>query len=154
MESVNNRLCENNIQSMFVTAWAGIIDLRKNELKFVNAGHNSPLIKNGEKFEWLNFKHGLVLGAMENMPYKENIVSLKSDDFQIYLYTDGVTEAHNDEEELFNEDRLIELINNNDLDSIEFIDYLNEELCKFKGSREQFDDITMMIFKYKLGEDE
>ncbi len=154
MESVNNRLCENNIQSMFVTAWAGIIDLRKNELKFVNAGHNSPLIKNGEKFEWLNFKHGLVLGAMENMPYKENIVPLKSDDFQIYLYTDGVTEAHNDEEELFNEDRLIELINNNDLDSIEFIDYLNEELCKFKGSREQFDDITMMIFKYKLGEDE
>ena len=70
------------------------------------------------------------------------------------MYTDGVTEAHNDKEELFNEDRLIELINNNNLNSIEFIDYLNGELDKFKGSQEQFDDITMMIFEYKIGEDE
>ena len=154
MKSVNNRLCENNVQSMFVTAWAGVINLRKNELKFVNAGHNAPLIKNGETFEWLDSKHGLVLGAMENIQYKEHCVSLKCNDFQIYLYTDGVTEAHNDKEELFNEDRLIELINNNNLNSIEFIDYLNGELDKFKGSQEQFDDITMMIFEYKIGEDE
>ena len=154
MISVNNRLCENNVQSMFVTAWVGVINLRKNELKFVNAGHNAPLIKNGEKFEWLNSKHGLVLGAMENIPYKEFSIPLECDDFQIYLYTDGVTEAHNDEEELFSENRLIELINNNDLNSVEFIDYLNGELYEFKGSQEQFDDITMMIFEYKIGEDE
>ena len=115
---------------------------------------NITYMKNGETFEWLDSKHGLVLGAMENIPYKEHCVSLKCNDFQIYLYTDGVTEAHNDKEELFNEDRLIELINNNNLNSIEFIDYLNGELDKFKGSQEQFDDITMMIFEYKIGEDE
>lgn len=147
-ESVNNLLCENNEESMFVTVWAGIIELNSGKLTSVNAGHNSPIISKNNKFDYVKSNHGLVLGAMENMIYKENSVKLNHEEY-VYLYTDGITEAHNSNDELFGEDRLLEVLNKYEFNTENVISIVDGEVEKFVGEREQFDDMTMLIFKIK-----
>lgn len=74
----NNDLYEENVDDHFVTCWLGKINMKSNELSFVNAGHNSPLIKlNNNDFEYLKIKPGLVLAAMENMEYKTHTIPFK-----------------------------------------------------------------------------
>lgn len=146
MHDVNNNLTENNEESMFVTVWVGVLDLNNGQLTFVNAGHNNPIIYDGDKFSYLTEKHGLVLGAMEDMFYKENTITLKNQDM-IFIYTDGITEAHNIDDELFGEDKLINLLNNN-YNLNELIPQVFKEVEDFSGSRSQFDDMTMLVLQY------
>ena len=92
----NNDLYEENVGNNFVTCWLGKINMKSNELSFVNAGHNSPLIKlNNNDFEYMKVKPGLVLAAMKDVDYKTHIIPFKKED-TIFLYTDGVTEANDD----------------------------------------------------------
>lgn len=145
--AVNNRLSENNEESMFVTAWVGVLELDSGKLTFVNAGHNSPLIYKKGKYSYLKDKHGLVLGAMEDIPYKENIINLNNKD-KIFIYTDGVTEAHNNDNELFGDERLVNFLNDKDYSINEAISAIKSRVDKFTGSRSQFDDMTMLMLEY------
>ncbi|MBR5577482.1 MAG: serine/threonine-protein phosphatase, partial [Lachnospiraceae bacterium] len=106
--NVNNQLCENNEAGMFVTAWMGIMDIYTGEVTFVNAGHNFPLIIRKEgKAEWLKNNPDFILAGMEGMEYEEGSFRLEKGD-TLYLYTDGVNEALNPQEELYGDDRLEE----------------------------------------------
>lgn len=146
---VNNQLCDNNEESMFVTAWAGILEISSGKLTFVNAGHNSPLIKHANGvYKWLDYKHDLVLGGFENFPYHEYEITLNKGD-KIYVYTDGVTEAHNNENQLFSDDYLLTVINENDLKPKDLINHIYNRIDEFKGEADQFDDITMLNLDYK-----
>lgn len=147
--NVNKQLCDNNEASMFVTAWAGVLEINSGKLTFVNAGHNSPLIKkSSENYEWLNFKHDLVLGGFDDFSYHEYEIKLNKGD-KIYLYTDGVTEAHNINNELFSDDYLIKVINEKNFPPKELIDNIYIKINEFKGEADQFDDITMLSLDYK-----
>lgn len=147
----NIALCGNNEADMFVTCWLGIMDLSTGELKFTNAGHNNPIIIQGDKVKYMNYKHGLVLGALEDAKYTENTIKLNRGD-KIILYTDGVTEAHNQNSELYGEARLLEYTNEHiKMNPKNFISDLREELRKFSDGYEQFDDITMLMFEYQKG---
>jgi len=146
----NEKLCEGNDAGMFVTAWMGILDLRTGLLTYANAGHNPPLIKQkGGKFEYLKSRPNFVLAGMEGVNYRKHELHLQPGD-EIYLYTDGVTEAQNANEELFGEDRLVNILNSSQYKDV-------EELCKsvknevdvFAGDADQFDDITMLSVKLK-----
>lgn len=145
----NNKLCENNDAGMFVTAWLGILDLNTGLLKYVNAGHNPPLIKrNGGYFEYICSKPNFFLAGMENIKYQTNEIQLSSGD-EIFLYTDGVTEATDISKELFGEDRLIESLNENDNLSVEQLcNKVKSNVDKFVGNALQFDDITMLAVKF------
>lgn len=145
----NNKLCENNDAGMFVTAWLGILDLNTGLLKYVNAGHNPPLIKrNGGYFEYICSKPNFFLAGMENIKYQTNEIQLSSGD-EIFLYTDGVTEATDISKELFGEDRLIESLNENDNLSVEQLcNKVKSNADKFVGNALQFDDITMLAVKF------
>lgn len=145
----NNKLCENNDAGMFVTAWLGILDLNTGLLKYVNAGHNPPLIKrNGGYFEYICSKPNFFLAGMENIKYQTNEIQLSSGD-EIFLYTDGVTEATDISKELFGEDRLIESLNENDNLSVEKLcNKVKSNVDKFVGNALQFDDITMLAVKF------
>ncbi|MGN1432452.1 MAG: SpoIIE family protein phosphatase [Ruminococcus sp.] len=144
----NNKLCENNEAGMFVTAWLGILDLNTGLLKYVNAGHNPPLIKrNGQYFEYLCAKPNFILAGMENIKYKANELQLSPGD-EIFLYTDGVTEANDISNELFGEDRLLESLNENDRLRVNQLCYkVKCDVDKFVGNALQFDDITMLAVK-------
>ena len=141
----NKRLCENNDAGMFVTAWLGILDLKTGALKFVNAGHNPPLVchEDGE-FEYLKARGGMVLAGMDGVKYKTNELCLSPGD-EIFLYTDGVTEATNDKNELYGEERLLSLANKNITKTPQqLIAAVKADVDVFVGDAPQFDDITML----------
>lgn len=148
-ETVNNLLCENNEAAMFVTAFMGYLDIPTGRFTFVNAGHNPPLIRSGEKFDWLNAKAGFVLAGMEDMFYKQHEITLQPGD-ELFLYTDGVTEAVNNEKSLFGDPHLLETVNANlNLPLKEFTVSIKREIDKFAEGAEQADDITMLALRYK-----
>lgn len=144
----NNKLCENNEAGMFVTAWLGILDLNTGVLKYVNAGHNPPLIKrNGGYFEYICSKPNFILAVMKNIKYKANEIQLSPED-EIFLYTDGVTEAANVSNELFGADRLLESLNEKDnLFVNQLCNKVKSDVDKFVGNALQFDDITILAVK-------
>ena len=144
----NNKLCNNNEAGMFVTAWLGIIDLNTGLLKYVNAGHNPPLIKrSGEIFEFLQVKPNLFLAGIENIKYKTYELQLYPED-EIFLYTDGVTEASDVSNILFGEKRLLKSLNeNHNLSVTQLCHKVKKDVDKFVGDAKQFDDITLLSVK-------
>lgn len=148
-EKGNNNLCEGNEAGMFVTAWSGSIDLETGILSFANGGHNPPLIKRANgKFEYLHSKPNMVLAGMDGLPYKYNELTLEPGDI-VYLYTDGVTEAITKDREQFGEERLQNVLNSKDYTSCdEICDAVYKAVTEFVGDADQFDDITMLAFKY------
>ena len=151
----NEKLCESNESGMFVTAWMGILDLTTGNLRFANAGHNPPLIKraNGE-FEYLKTRAGFVLAGMDGVRYRMGELTLCPGD-RIFLYTDGVTEATNKNNQLYGEERLISFMNRNStVEATALLPALKGDIDSFVGEAPQFDDITMLMFDYKpKGED-
>ena len=151
MQRSNIALCTNNNANMFVTCWFGILDLSSGELRYTNAGHTDPLLVKEKKVTLLKGSHDLVLGAIEEAKYKENIVHLNQGD-KVVLYTDGVTEAHNRKDELFGEKRLIDFTKDNiENNARDYIHNLREEILNFADGYEQFDDITMLVCEYRKG---
>lgn len=145
----NDSLCTGNDAGMFVTAWQGGIDLSDGTVRFTNAGHNPPVVKHGNgKFEFLRTKSGFVLAGMDGVSYKLQEMSLEPGDI-IYLYTDGVTEATDNSNELYGEERLLNALNSRDFESMEELcRFVKDDVNKFVGEAPQFDDITMMALKY------
>ncbi|MCQ2793993.1 MAG: SpoIIE family protein phosphatase [Bacilli bacterium] len=146
---VNNELCANNEAMMFVTGWFGILHLDTGVLEFCNAGHNPPLIKQNGMFNYLKMPAGLVLAGMEDIPYKLNSITLKPGD-EIFLYTDGVTEATSKQVKLYGEDRLVNLLNNAQYHSAKgLLDIVKQDVDLFQADVSQADDITMLAVRYK-----
>ena len=145
----NEALCEGNDAGMFVTAWQGSIDLTTGIVQFVNAGHNPPLVRRGNgKFQYLKSRVGFVLAGMDGVKYKTQEINLDPGDI-IYLYTDGVTEATNRDNELYGEERLLEAINSREFDTMQGLcKFIKGEVDTFVGEASQFDDITMLALKY------
>ena len=147
----NEKLCENNESGMFVTAWMGILDLTTGKMQFANAGHNPPLLKRvSGDFEYLKTRAGFVLAGMEGIRYRIGELTLSPGD-RLFLYTDGVPEATNTENKLYGEDRLLAFMNQNAFaEATEFLPALKANIDEFVGEAPQFDDITMLMFDYKL----
>lgn len=148
----NEKLCENNDAGMFVTAWMGVLDLETGIVEFANAGHNPPLVRHADgSFEYLKTRPGFVLAGMEGIRYRKNELQLLPGD-EIYLYTDGVTEAANAGEKLYGEERLEKLLNTlRGVDGEEFCRAVKADIDAFVGDAPQFDDITMLYLKYQGG---
>ena len=143
--TANKKLCENNDAGMFVTAWMGMLDLTTGLLKFVNAGHNPPLVKQADgEFTYLKARSGMVLAGMDGVKYRLNELQLSPGD-QIFLYTDGVTEATDKNNQLYGEERLLETVNGNFIkDTKKLCDTVKTDVDTFVGDAPQFDDITML----------
>ena len=146
----NEKLCENNESGMFVTAWMGILDVETGVLQYANAGHNPPLLKRADgEFELLKSRAGFVLAGMEGMAYRAGELTLGRGD-RLFLYTDGVSEATNAENELYGEERLIAFMNRSaELSARDILPALKKDIDEFVGEAPQFDDITMFILDYK-----
>ncbi len=146
---MNQDLCRDNEMSMFVTYFAGILNIKTGKLHISNAGHNPPFIINPEKeITGLRDKHGIPLGVMDLEPYKSAEITIQPGD-SIVMYTDGVTEAMNINNEEFGEPRLLEILNaNRKLDAENLTKLLLKEVKTFAGEQEQSDDITILVLAY------
>ena len=145
----NEKLCQGNDAGMFVTAWMGILNVKTGKVLFANAGHNPPLVKHADgTYEYLKSRAGFVLAGMEGVRYRKNELDLQPGD-AIYLYTDGVTEATDLNNELYGEERLYNVLaTNKDADTKTICEAIKEDVDKFVGEAPQFDDITMLALKY------
>lgn len=146
---VNNLLVDESPANMFVTVFYGVLDTRSGAFEYSNGGHNSPyLITDSGRINRLNNIGGLLLGAMKNTEYESHIIILKPNE-SILFYTDGVTEAFNKKEEEFNEDRLVDsLQNKNALNASELVQLVIDNVEVFTNGIDQSDDITCMALKY------
>ena len=148
----NNNLCYKNEEGMFVTAFICVLDITTGDVSFVNAGHNLPFIQKGDgSFSMLPAKANLVLGMMEDVPYREQHVQLDPGDC-MYLYTDGVTEALNPKQELLGDAYLEDMLNRHkdeaaDVDT--FVQAMYDEVDAFADGEMQADDITMVYISRK-----
>ncbi|MBQ7572839.1 MAG: SpoIIE family protein phosphatase [Clostridia bacterium] len=149
LEFVNNQLCAHNETSMFVTVWLGIMEISTGEIIASNAGHEYPIIKQGDgKFELYNDgKHGVMLGIMEGMKFTDYTFKLEKGG-ALYLYTDGVAEAEDTDHNQFGIDRTIEVLNKQpDATPKEIVNNIKNAIHDFVKDAPQFDDTTMLCVK-------
>ncbi len=158
---LNSLIYENTSSEKFITFFWGIINNIDNTFLYSNAGHNPPLLfrksllnKESAKnqkvkvFTTLN-EGGLMLGIIDNFQYESGKINLEKDD-SIILYTDGITEAQNPDDDEFGEDKLKEILKNNiNVSGKEIIDIILKEIDVFAGSNRQYDDETLIIIERK-----
>lgn len=148
VRSANWDLNQGNEAGMFVTVWAATLDYHSGLLTYVNAGHNPPLLRHDGKWIWLSKKSGLFLGVFDMVKYRSDSIQLSVGD-QIFLYTDGVNEAFNVDEEEFGNDRLEAFLSAHvNQHPHMLIDLLRSELRSWAYGAEQSDDITMLCLEY------
>lgn len=172
----NCQLCERNDAMLFVTAFACVVDTATGEVRFANAGHNPPVLKQNGKLGNLACRPGLVLGAMDVVKYREGSFACSPGE-GLLLYTDGVSEAANAAEELYGEERLLETLARIDASGGEgvpvgsdvqapdvaaaasaaaassaqtAVNSLVASVDAFAGEAPQADDITMLAFRWSL----
>lgn len=146
----NDQLCQNNDAMMFVTAFVGMLDVSTGKFVYVNAGHNPPLAyhQKDRQFAYLPVQRNFVMGGMDEMDYQGQELMLEPGD-KLFLYTDGVTEALSESEELFGEARLQDCLNEAAEKPIkELMAEVNKALSLHVGKAEQSDDITMLTLVY------
>lgn len=145
----NDALFNDNDANMFVTAWQGAINLNTGTVTYVNAGHNPPAIKRANgKFEYLKAPAAFVLAGIGGMSYSLQKLQLEAGD-TIFLYTDGVTEATAVDNELYGEERLLNVLNTCVDDNMDDLCALvRNDVDKFVGTAPQFDDMTMLAIRF------
>ena len=149
LKNVNEQLCEGNESELFVTVWLAIIDLSTGKGIAANAGHEHPALKRANgKYELVKYRHNMAVATMEGVPFSEHEFELRPGD-SVFVYTDGVPEATDSEGNFFETDRMLEALNRDpDAPPEELLKNVREGLRDFVGEADQFDDITMMNFRY------
>ena len=145
LEAVNDVLREGNDLGMFVTVWLGILDLKTGLMRCCNAGHEYPaLMRAGGDYVLLKGKHGPFLGVVPGIPRREYELQLESGD-RLFVYTDGVPEAVNENNEQYGTSRMTQHLNSlKHQPQDRLLSGMLENVRCFAGEAEQFDDITML----------
>ena len=150
MSRVNFSLCDGNQNNMFVTIFAGRLDLKTGEMEYCNAGHNPIVIVDpAGKASFLRAKPNLAAGLLENFPYEDEHMKLESGS-RLILYTDGVTEAEREDKAQFGEQALLEWAAglSETISSKGAAHDLNAHVKMFTAGADQNDDITIMAIHY------
>ena len=149
LSTANEKLCEENEAGMFVTLWLGIVDLKTGVLSYANAGHNPPLLRRRQgAFDYVKTRPNFVLAGVDGAAYRKNEIQLLPGD-ELFLYTDGVTEATDMKQEMFGEARLLKVLNGISEETAESrCKAVKNAIGGFVGEAEQFDDITMLSVKF------
>ena len=150
LTKTNQAICSNNQEEMFITVWVGILEISTGRLTAANAGHEYPALKQPDgSFELIKDKHGLVIGAMDGVKYKEYEWQLKPGT-KLFVYTDGVPEAMDAANTLFGTERMIAALNEvSDGSTKDILKQVRSAVDQFVDGAEQFDDLTMLCMEYK-----
>jgi sigma-B regulation protein RsbU (phosphoserine phosphatase) len=146
---VNNQLCNGNDSSFFVTVWLAIIDVATGKVVSTNAGHEHPAVRPaGGLYELDMYMHSPPLAMMENLRYSEHEFVMKPGD-SLFVYTDGIPEATSLDNELMGTEKMLEALNSDpDAGPEKVLSDVEKGVKDFVGNAEQFDDMTMLCFRY------
>ena len=151
MSCANNQLCQGNEEMMFITVFLGMLDLKTGKFTYVNGGHNPPIIYHRAEnhCEYLKVKRNFVLGGMEDMNFVQQEIQLEKGDL-IFLYTDGVNEAMDKDNEEYTSERLLEFMNKTDckVELAELLKAVKGDVKNHVGDAEQSDDMTIMALRF------
>lgn len=148
VRNANGLIYEDGRSSMFITVFYGVLNRAAMTFTYVNAGHNPPLlIRDGEAGSWMAGVKGIALGVVPDVSIAPTRLDLRQGDLLV-LYTDGVTEAFNETDEYFGEERLMDCIGRNKaLPAQGILDALLDEIRTYSGSAPQSDDITLVVIR-------
>ncbi len=149
LQTVNNILVDESMPIMFVTVFYAVLDTRNGILEYCNGGHNPPyLINRDGVVRQLELKGGVLLGGVKDLEYESCITVLQPGD-TLFLYTDGVTEAVNRNEKMFEEARLEASLQRHQAASpASLVNQLFSDVQEFSQGVEQSDDITCLALRY------
>ncbi|MCR5628906.1 SpoIIE family protein phosphatase [Eubacterium sp.] len=148
LTQANQAICANNKMDMFVTVWLGILNINTGTLVAANAGHEYPFIMKDGEFEVYKDEHGMAIGVLDDIQYKEYTLQLSKGDC-IFAYTDGVAEAFNSNKELFGLERIKVALNSASKEKCKYIvNNVRLSIDNFAKGEQQYDDITMLCMKY------
>ena len=149
LEKVNNQLSQNNREKMFVTVWLGILDLKTGHLTACNAGHEYPVLKRpGGHFEVIEDRHGPFIGIKSGLHYRNYELQLEKG-AKLFVYTDGVPEAMDANDKMFDMDRMVSALREAEEETPErILGHVRKRLDGFVGDAPQFDDITMLCLQF------
>ena len=144
----NGLLEKESVNNMFVTVFYGIYNIKTGEIKYTNAGHNPPyVLKQNGTLEKLPMTRNMAIGIFGDFDYQEDTFQLEPGD-TLLLYTDGVTEAINPQEEEFREERLEATLKSTTFQTCQqMIDAIKADVKAFADGAEQSDDITLLSLK-------
>ena len=149
LENVNDQLCEGNDAELFVTVWLAVLEISTGKGIAANAGHEHPTLRRADgQYELVTYRHSPAVATLEGIPYKEHSFELRPGD-SLFVYTDGVAEATNAQNELFGTDRMLSALNRDpDAAPEAVLKNVMDGINAFVADAEQFDDITMLCLKY------
>ena len=150
LESVNNQLCEDNEAGFFVTVWVAVLEISTGKGLAANAGHEHPVLRRaGGEYELVVYRHALPIATMSGIPFREHAFQMNPGD-SLFVYTDGVAEATNSQNELFGAERMLAALNRDpDAQAEQVLANVMDDINHFVDGAEQFDDITMLCFRYQ-----
>ena len=149
LEIVNREICARNPEGMFVTVWIGVLEISTGKLICSNGGHEYPALKKPDgSFTLYKDKHSFVIGAEESIRYKEYELALEPGS-KLFVYSDGVPESTDSNEELFGTDRMITALQQAENGTPEeILSSVHSAINRFIGEAPQFDDLTMLCLQY------
>ena len=143
----NDLLFYNTAPNKFATLFYGILNTGNGEIEYCNAGHNNPILITSDKKISRPDVGGLIVGIAPSVPYEEATINLTKNDILV-IFSDGITEAMNKDEEEFDEPRLLDLLKNNlDKNSEQLIEIILKEVNNFSKGQPQSDDMTIVVIK-------
>ncbi len=147
--SANEQLCEGNEAELFVTVWLAVLEISTGKGMAANAGHEHPALRRKDgKYELVEYRHSPAVAAMEGIRFREHEFELHPGD-SLFVYTDGVAEAANIQNELFGNGRMLAALNKEpDASPENILKNVKSAVDEFAGAAPQFDDITMLGFTY------
>lgn len=149
LTEVNDQLCEGNEAELFVTVWMAIIEISTGKGIAANAGHEHPALRRKDgSYELVEYKHSPALAVMPGIPFRQHEFELKPGD-SLFVYTDGVAEATDSHNELFGNERMLKGLNREpNAEPKKILENVMDSIEDFVEDAPQFDDITMLCFKY------
>lgn len=149
LTDTNKQLTENNEAKQFVTVWLAVIEISTGKGIAANAGHEHPVLRRaGKDYELVEYKHSVPVATLKKAKFSEHEFELHPGD-SLFVYTDGVPEATNAGDELFGNDRMLVALNKNPAAGPRLIlKTVKDSVDEFVGEAEQFDDLTMLCFRY------
>lgn len=148
LEKTNRRIQEYATEGYFVTVFYAILDISDRDLHYIRAGHNPPLLYKSESDEIIFLEgKGVGLGVLDEINVETRHIQLTPGDILV-LFTDGVTEAINQDNEEFGTARLCSLVREyRNKSAKEIIEKIERDMTTFVSGEPQFDDITLMVIK-------
>ena len=114
-----------------------------------NAGHEHPVVRKADgSYELIVYNHSMVVGILKDIPFQQHEFQMQQGD-SFFVYTDGVAEATNRQKQMYGTDRLLQALNQNpDAPPEQVLANVMQDIDRFVDGAEQFDDITMLCFRY------